>query len=182
MIAALEAGSTAEQIALLFGPEARSRADDSRGRGRAMWSSTAPVDDVLPPSSQYAAGWLSAYVGKDLAGVKQLAAEQAAAGAPDFLTAMLAGATPELPIVLRKMAEHPTAVRFAVPLYVLNYIWDGNELTPKQMRDEEHETACYSIHAVGLVFDLPSKTVSLADPNGCGFPLGFPSAFHRFLT
>ena len=49
MIAALNAGSTAEQIALLFGPEARSRADDSRGRGRAMWSSATCVDDVLPP-------------------------------------------------------------------------------------------------------------------------------------
>ena len=48
--------------------------------------------------------------------MKQLAAEQAAAEPPDFLTAMLAGATPELPTVLRKMAEHPTAERFAVPL------------------------------------------------------------------
>ena len=64
----------------------------------------------------YPAGFLSAYKGKDLAGVKQLAAEQAAAEPPDFLTAMLAGATPELPTVLRKMAEHPTAERFAVPL------------------------------------------------------------------
>ena len=42
----------------------------------------------------------------------------------------------------------------------------GNELTPKQMREEHYETACYSIHAVGLVFDLPSKIVSIADPNG----------------
>ena len=42
----------------------------------------------------------------------------------------------------------------------------GNELTPKQMREEHYETACYSIHAVGLVFDIPSRTVSLADPNG----------------
>ena len=24
--------------------------------------------------------------------------------------------------------------RFAVPLYVLNYIWDGDELSPKQVR------------------------------------------------
>eukprot|EP01048_Picozoa_sp_COSAG05_P002914 COSAG05_NODE_127_length_17241_cov_7.514817_17_plen_144_part_00 len=33
--------------------------------------------------------------------------------------------------------------------YVLNYIWDGDELSPKQLREETHETACYSIHAVG---------------------------------
>ena len=50
---------------------------------------------------------------------------------------------------------------------MLNYIWDGNELTLKQMRDEyHHETACYSIHGVGLVFDLPSKIVFMCDPNG----------------
>ncbi len=34
------------------------------------------------------------------------------------------------------------------------------------MREEHYETACYSIHAVGLVFDISSRTVSLADPNG----------------
>ena len=140
MLGALDASTTAEQVALLFGPEARmmrrAPAGASGRPARFMWSSAARVDDVLPPA------------------------------ASDFLTAMLAGATPGLPHTLRRMAEHTTAQRFAVPLYVLNYIWDGDELTPKQMRDEHHETACYSIHAVGLVFDTPSKTVSLADPNG----------------
>ena len=76
-----------------------------------------------------------------------------------------------------------------MPLYVASYIWDLDELTPKQMCEvrvlsvclrclwwwsvaiwpaadftgvhvrtcvqECHETACYSIHAVGLVVRLP---------------------------
>ena len=41
-----------------------------------------------------------------------------------------------------------------------------DELTPKQMREEQHETACYSIHCVGLVVDQSSRSLFLADPNG----------------
>jgi hypothetical protein len=53
-----------------------------------------------------------------------------------------------------------------VSRYVLNYIWDGDELTLKQMREEQHETACYSVHCVGLVIDQHTRCIYLADPNG----------------
>lgn len=135
MLSALEAGSTAEQIALLFGisyinllsyqsmvvrfpclhwgssysfslfggagPEARARAAVSEHSGgnyshRSMWD-IAAIDDALPSRD----------------------------GPTRFLRAMLAGATVEFPQVLRRLAQHPTADRFAVPMYVLNYIWDG---------------------------------------------------------
>eukprot|EP00040_Diaphanoeca_grandis_P019289 m.101792 g.101792 ORF g.101792 m.101792 type:complete len:318 (-) comp27351_c0_seq1:11-964(-) len=54
----------------------------------------------------------------------------------------------------------------ALPMYVMAYIWDGDELTNKELNIEGVETAQYSIHAIGLVFDFGSQTVYLADPNG----------------
>ena len=149
MIGALDAAGTPGQIALLFGPEARKMAmaspESGRAAGaRAMWGPLPPAVDALLP-------------GPD----------------DDWLVSLTAGATVELPALLRRLAEHTPAADglgadgvFALPLYVANYIWDGTELTPKQMREETHETACYSVHAVGLVFDQPRKAVLMADPNG----------------
>ena len=37
----------------------------------------------------------------------------------------------------------------AVPLYVMNYIWDSDALNEKQLLETCHETALYSIHVVG---------------------------------
>ena len=54
----------------------------------------------------------------------------------------------------------------AVPLYVMNYIWDGDALDEKQLLETCHETALYSIHVVGVVFDSKTQTVYIADPNG----------------
>ena len=54
----------------------------------------------------------------------------------------------------------------AVPLYVMNYIWDGDELNEKQLQETCHETALYSLHVVGVVFDSNTQTVYIADPNG----------------
>jgi hypothetical protein len=83
------------------GPEARARAAVSEHSGekyshRSMWD-IAAIDDELPCRD----------------------------GPQPFLRAMLAGATVVLPQILRRLAEHRTADRFAVPMYVLNYIWDG---------------------------------------------------------
>ena len=91
----------------------------------------------------------------------------------DWLISLTAGATEQLPTLLRQIAEHLPADdspgsdgRFAVPLYVVNYVWANDELTPEQMSEWDHETACYSVHAIGLVFDQQAKAVLMADPNG----------------
>ena len=47
----------------------------------------------------------------------------------------------------------------------MNYIWDGDELNEKQLQETCHETALYSIHVVGVVFDSNTQTVYIADPN-----------------
>ena len=59
-----------------------------------------------------------------------------------------------------------------MPLYVINYIWDGDELSTKDMLNTADETAMYSIHVVGLVLDAKNKTVVIADPNGGLLPGG----------
>lgn len=48
----------------------------------------------------------------------------------------------------------------------MNYIFDLDELTAAELRLPGIETAQYSVHAIGLVFDPQLKTVYLADPNG----------------
>ena len=53
----------------------------------------------------------------------------------------------------------------AVPLYVMSYIWDGDELNEKQLQKICLKTALYSIHIVGVIFDGKSPTVYIADPN-----------------
>jgi hypothetical protein len=52
------------------------------------------------------------------------------------------------------------------PLYLLNYIFDKDELTPSEMEKSNDETAQYSIHVVGLVFDRNKNRIIIADPNG----------------
>ena len=65
-----------------------------------------------------------------------------------------------------------------VPLYVLCYIFDNDELTTSQLKNTKVETAQYSLHAVGLVIIRSSKTIIVADPNGAltkGFNIEFLS-------
>jgi hypothetical protein len=52
------------------------------------------------------------------------------------------------------------------PLYLLNYIFDKDELTPSEMEKKNDETAQYIIHVVGLVFDRNKNRIIIADPNG----------------
>jgi hypothetical protein len=42
--------------------------------------------------------------------------------------------------------------RAASPVYILNYIWDGDELADADLELLGVETAMYSIHCAGLVF------------------------------
>lgn len=53
-----------------------------------------------------------------------------------------------------------------IPLYVLCYIFDTDELTTSQLKKTKEETAQYSLHAVGLVINRSTKTIIVADPNG----------------
>jgi hypothetical protein len=51
-----------------------------------------------------------------------------------------------------------------IPLYVLCYLFDENELTNDELQRTSVETAQYSLHVVGLVLYL--GVVMIADPNG----------------
>jgi len=53
-----------------------------------------------------------------------------------------------------------------IPLYVLCYLFDENELTNSMLKKVKEETAQYSLHAVGLVINSAIKTIIVADPNG----------------
>jgi hypothetical protein len=53
-----------------------------------------------------------------------------------------------------------------IPLYVLCYLFDENELTDPVLKEVKEETAQYSLHAVGLVINSSNKTIIVADPNG----------------
>ena len=53
-----------------------------------------------------------------------------------------------------------------IPLYVLCYLFDRNELSNSQLKSTKVETAQYSLHAVGLVINSSIKTIIVADPNG----------------
>ena len=64
-----------------------------------------------------------------------------------------------------------------MPLYMLNYIFDGDELTDKDLANPEPETAQYSCHVVGLVFDRERSRIIVVDPNG---PL-IPGSSMEFL-
>jgi hypothetical protein len=60
----------------------------------------------------------------------------------------------------------------SVVIYVVNYLFDQDELTPAQMAVMQpfEETAQHSIHALELVFDPDSKSIVFADPNGALIP------------
>ncbi len=57
-----------------------------------------------------------------------------------------------------------------MPLYVLNYIFDGDELSNNELKNAVEETAQYSLHVVGLVFDIHRSRLFIADSNGALIP------------
>ena len=57
-----------------------------------------------------------------------------------------------------------------LPLYVLNYIFNGDELSNNELKNTVEETAQYSLHVVGLVFDMHRSRLFIADPNGALIP------------
>jgi hypothetical protein len=57
---------------------------------------------------------------------------------------------------LQKFAESSSS---CLPLYILNYLFDAVELTPAELLASTEESAQYSLHAVGLVFDRTHKRI-----------------------
>jgi hypothetical protein len=57
-----------------------------------------------------------------------------------------------------------------MPMYVLNYLYDTEELNPADLLASTEESAQYSLHAVGLVFDGIHNRIIVADPNGALIP------------
>ncbi len=53
-----------------------------------------------------------------------------------------------------------------IPLYVLCYLFNNNELTNAEPKNIKEESAQYSLHSIGLVISSLNKTVIIADPNG----------------
>ncbi len=52
-----------------------------------------------------------------------------------------------------------------LPLYILCYVFDSNELSMKDMQNATEETAQYSLHVVGLVMHRRQRISIVADPN-----------------
>ena len=57
-----------------------------------------------------------------------------------------------------------------LPLYVLNYIFCDDELSDRELESHVVETAQYSLHVVGLIFDPERNRVIIADSNGALIP------------
>ena len=54
---------------------------------------------------------------------------------------------------------------------MLNYIFDEDELSARELKCTVQETAQYSLHVVvGLVFDKQRSRILIADPNGALIP------------
>ena len=54
----------------------------------------------------------------------------------------------------------------AIPVYVLCYVFDGNELKDIDLESPSAETAMYSRHVVALVMDCTERKGMILDPNG----------------
>jgi hypothetical protein len=52
-----------------------------------------------------------------------------------------------------------------LPLYLLSYIFDANDIKPCALKEIKTETAQYSVHCVGLVFDTASRNVVVCVSN-----------------
>ena len=181
--------SPAQQIALLFEAEKRAVMQDaaaaakeeeeeeseeaahpSNRRQRLMWSpllgpsasSQWPVDASWDPESHLLAGSSSA---KDFIFSVAAAAADVVVGVGGPPSSSSDDHHPENEDDAIPSAAAASA---AVPLYVLNYIFDGNELSSSDLSltSAVPETAQFSLHVLALVFDNKNKRVLVADPNG----------------
>jgi hypothetical protein len=65
---------------------------------------------------------------------------------------------------IEEMSRSPSI--HMMPLYVLNYIFDADEISVEDLPNTDEESAQYSLHVVGIVFDKVSMRAIVVDPNG----------------
>ena len=142
----LKRSSVPQQLSFLFTPESRGRnTETNKGKSKCrqyqMWEPLLPSvlkENLSEEEKQF----------------------------PHFLRSFFAGLSQTKLDNLEEIIRTAKENIFALPLYVANYIWDGDELTEIQMKDTKHETAMYSVHCIGLVVDKKNGELYLADPNG----------------
>jgi hypothetical protein len=72
----------------------------------------------------------------------------------------------------KRIQELTRSIRFdstdtiIIPMYILCYLFDNDQLSVEELKNATEETAQYSLHAVGLVINRDSRRLFVADPNG----------------
>ena len=136
-----------EQVRILFEAEKRAATSGTSDRQLSMWQ------PVLGKSATQV--WAAAATGKDPEAV--------------FCAGLKSAA-----VALQQTASSLTTSDVAtLPLYILNYIWDGDELMESDMDlKDAPETAQFSLHVVGLVLNGCDHKAYICDPNGTLLPGG----------
>ena len=67
---------------------------------------------------------------------------------------------------IRELTSSPDTDTIIIPLYILSYVFDNNELSMEDLQNATEETAQYSLHVVGLVMHRVQHILFVADPNG----------------
>lgn len=150
----LSSAAWSEQLIALFDAEVAARRPGAKSRTEAMWGS---LTDIVSSASTSAA---SATVGTSSVGAVAPSAALWTAGCPG------------VDIRLREAAERSTTTKgnIVAPLYILNYIYDGDELIDDDMALTDIETAQYSLHVVGLLLVSATRCAHICDPNACLIP------------
>ena len=140
------------QVAALFAAERRARSG-AAGRSRAMWA---------PLLAAGSAGFDGAADAAAVPGAVALAVREFLAGGEALPRRLQAAAAAALG------SGDGLA---CVPVYLLNYIFDGDELSDAQLA-LDIESAQYSVHVVGLVLDVRggANAAYVCDPNGALLP------------
>jgi hypothetical protein len=162
LVTELRTISWGAQVALVFDAEHRARASSIPNRTAAVWAplidgtfANTLSDTSIEPTGSRA--WCAGCPGASerVRAVAAYSAARAAAG------------------------QDPVHV---CPLFVLNYIFDRDELDQADMRVRDIETAQYSVHVVGLVMHGAERVVHIADPNGALLPGGNIEFLHVPFT
>ena len=69
-------------------------------------------------------------------------------------------------IRIQELTDSPDIDTIIIPLYILCYVFDSNELSMEDLQNATEETAQYSLHVVGLVMHRVQHILFVADPNG----------------
>ena len=69
-------------------------------------------------------------------------------------------------IRIQELTDSPDTDTIIIPLYILCYVFDSNELSTEDVQNVTEETAQYSLHVVGLVMHRVQHILFVSDPNG----------------